>query len=310
MRTLFATTAALAISTAGAVAAQDLSYGGIMTSYGKYSLDGDDADIRLLAGDLGIEMQNVDIWISGVQGQLSPEGTPTNLTFDAWTIGAGVSFADTYRIDASSSDLDLNIGGLGAGIGLDEIGFAYDNGTMFGRLSYAQVDQEAAGVDALYGLMAGYAFTDSTEVALSIHSIDETTNTFEDPIYILSANHDGGRWGVELDAASAKLGTADLRIVALSGEYDFTDTWSAYGSYANADLDGNALTSMRVGGAYNMGDYRVFADYSVSDLEGTSDNVTGVSFGVSMDFGDKPTSHETTTDRLLGFADTVGGYDF
>jgi hypothetical protein len=118
------------------------------------------------------------------------------------------------------------------------------------------------------------------------------------PIYILSASHDGSQWGVELDALCANLSgaldVAQVSVVALGANYGIDDTWSVCCNYAQADLDIIEASSTRLSGAYNAGTYAVFADYSVSEIDGAPDDLRGVTIGFSMDFGGKPTTHETT----------------
>ena len=298
----------LALSLAGAASAQELSYGGFSASMGNYTAGPTDVDTTVFSGNVGVQVQDFDFWISGTNATLDI-GLPVDLSADALTFGAGYSFND-FRVDVSNTDLDLSIGPLGIGGGITEIGFAYDNGTYFGRLGYGQVDEDFLGDVSTTGLLVGYRLTERAEVALSIHNIDEPSSTLDKPIYILSANYDGGQWGVELDALNADLGIAKVSVTSLGANYDINDTWSIYGNYAQADLDILEATSMRLGGAYNTGAYTIFADYSISEIDGAPDDLRGVTFGFTMDFGSKPTSHETTADRLGGVLGSIAGYQF
>lgn len=56
-------------------------------------------------------VQDFDFWIDGAQVTISPDGAPVNLTGDVFTIGAGYTFADTYRVDVSSSNLSVGFCG-------------------------------------------------------------------------------------------------------------------------------------------------------------------------------------------------------
>lgn len=299
---------ALALLAASGVAAQDLSYGRLIADYGMFSSGGDDASLTTLGAEVGVAVQQFDFWMNGTQITISPDGTPTNLTADVFTIGAGYSFGGNYRVDVSSSDLGIGLGGSGLNVGLDEIGVAYDNDTFFARLSYADVNQPVPGFDGLVSLHAGYAFNDMAEVSFSVHTADEASGTL-DPIYILSGEYDTGRWGVELDAVSVDLGGTDVTLVTLGGNYQFNDAWGMRGAYTNLDAGGLDGDLIRVGGTYNVNDqYTLFAGYSRADLDGTE--IDGFNFGMSMDFGSKPSSYETTADRLLGVVETAGSFGY
>lgn len=56
--------------------------------------------------------------------------------------------------------------------------------------------------------------------------------------------------------------------------------------------------------------YKFFADYTYGDADGLDDHLDGFSVGVSMDFGDKPTSYETTADRLTNVVKSVMAFDY
>ena len=86
-------------------------------------------------------------------------GIPVTFGADALTFGGGYSFND-FRVDVSNTDLDLDlsIGPIGIGGDITEIGFAYDNGTYFGRLGYAQIDEDLLGDVSSTGLLVGYRF--------------------------------------------------------------------------------------------------------------------------------------------------------
>lgn len=298
---------ALSVVAATGVSAQELSYGGLFANYGSFSTPGTDFDMTILGAEAGITVQNFDFWINGAQVTIAPDGLGGNITADVTTIGAGYSFGGTYRVDVSSTDLSFGTP-FGISIGLDEVGFAYDNGTYFARLSYADVNQPIPGFDGIYGLHVGYAFNDMAEVSLSVHDVDESSGTI-DTIYILSGEYDTGRWGVKLDAATTSLGGTDLTLVSLGGNYQINDQWGVRGAYTNIDAGGTDIDMFRIGGSYAMNDtYSVFADYTTIDLAGT--DIDGFSFGLTMDFGDKPSSYETTADRLLGVVETAGAFDF
>lgn len=300
---------ALATIAATGVAAQELSYGRLIANYGMVSTPGGDADITILGAEVGIQVQEFDFWLNGTQLTLSPDGAPFNVTADVTTIGAGYSFGGEYRVDVSSTDLGLGFGGGGGiNIGLDEIGVAYDNGTYFGRLSFADVNQPIPGLDGIYSLNVGYNISEEAKVSLSVHDIDESSGSI-DPIYILSGEYDTGRWGVKLDAASTNLLGTDLTLVALGGNYQFNNQWGIRGAYTNIDAGGTDIDAYRLGGTYNINDtYTVYAGLTQADLGGTT--IDGFNVGISMDFGSKPDSYQTTADRLLGLVETAGAFDY
>jgi len=307
MKTLLIGTA-LAVTAASGVAAQEISYGHLMADYESLSIPGGDARVLLLDGEVGVKVQDFDFWISGTQVTLSPSGAPVNFTGDIATLGVGYTFGNAYRVDASTTHLGIGLGGPGFNIGLNEIGIAYDNGTYFGRLSFADVNQTIGGLDGIYGLHVGYAFSEEAKVSMSVHSVDEASGTI-DPIYILSGEYDTDRWGVKLEAASTNLGGTSLSLVSLGGNYEFNDQWGMRGAYTNIDAGGTSVDAFRIGGTYNINDtYSIYAGLTRADLGGTT--IDGINIGLSMDLGSKPTSYETTADRLRGIVETAGAFDF
>ena len=307
MKNLFIGTA-IAVTAVTGAAAQELSYGNLTAHYSMLDAAGTDIDITSLGAEIGVRVQELDFWIEGGQVTISPDGFPANITADLLTIGAGYTFANAYRVDVSSTDLNLSLGGLGLGIGLNEIGFAYDNDTYFARLSYADVDQPIPGVDGLWSLHAGYKFNDYANVSLSFHDLDEASGTV-DPLVILSGEYDTGVWGAQVEAATIDLGGADLTLISLAGNYQINDQWGVTGGYTDIDLAGTDASVIRLGGTYNVNDqYTLYAGLSRTELAGT--DIDGLNIGMRLDFGDKPVSYETTADRLVGVLENVAALDY
>jgi|GEM_PF-2359957 hypothetical protein len=311
MKNLMITTALVCAAATGA-SAQEITYGGLMANLGVYSVDGNDADLSLFAGDIGVAVGSFDFWIDGLQASLSPEGASYDFHADVLTLGAAASFGNGFRVDVSSSDISVGYAFYGYDVGIDELGIAYDNGTYFGRFSYAKLSEDTNGdIDGLWGLHVGYAFSDAAEMSLSVHNVDGDWGDYIDPIYILSGSYDAGVWDVELNGISANIDGLDISLLTIGGSYDFTSEWSAYGAYTYGALEDYDANLIRIGAAYTLNDtYKFFADYTYADVEDMDGNLDGFSIGVSMDFGDKPTSYETTADRLTNSLKSVLAFDY
>lgn len=311
MKNLVVTTA-LACAAAGGAYAQEITYGGLLANYGTYSADDYDADLSLFAGEIGVAVDSFDFWIEGVQNTLDPEGLGADLHADVLTLGAGVSFGNGFRVDVSSTDLSFGVFIAGLDVGIDELGVAYDSGTYFGRVSYAKLSEDTDGfLDGLWGLHGGYSFTDAAEVSLSVHGVDGDVDDYVDPIYILSGSYDAGLWDVEVNGISASIDDADISLLTVGGSYNFASEWSAYGAYSYGSIEDYDANLVRIGAAYTFSDtYKVFADYTYVDVEDMDDNINGFSIGLSMDFGDKPASYETTADRLTNSLKSLMAYDY
>jgi hypothetical protein len=295
---------------ASGASAQELSYGTFTASYGALSGGGTDVETTLFAGQAGMQMGNVDFWTSGYVAQASIDGLPVDLGSDALALGFGYTFAQDFRVDVSTSTIGLDIGGVGLDIGLTEIGAAYDNGTYFGRLSYTDLDLPGGiPIDSLVSLHAGYAMNDVFEVSLSVHAADDPSGTL-DPIYILTTEYDNGQFGVTFDAAQVALGGTDLSVTTLGGNYQINDQWGVEGAYTVADAGGGLdATQFRLGATYDFNDnMSAFANYNSIEIAGT--DVDGFSLGMTVDFGTKSTSQQTTGDRLAGVLGSVGGFNF
>lgn len=308
LKALLATTAIVA---AGSVAAQEISYGGLLGSYGYYTDGDNDLDLAIYGGELGIQIDSFDMWVNGLQADLTVDDSPVGLNADLSTIGVGYSFGNGMRADVSSSSLGVGLGGFGLNFGLTEFGLGYDSGSFFGRVSFTDVSDSYLELDGIYGLMVGYEVMEGTEVSLSVHQIDEPNDIIDEPIYVFEGSYDGGRWGAQLDAIVFSQDGLDLSLVSLGGDYDITGPWGAYGSYSRIDLDGTEIDSVRLGGSYDFGNnITAYVDLSQTMSDDLDDDVTGLSVGVTMDLGDKPTSWETTGDRIVGVLEPVTGLDF
>ncbi|MFT5744109.1 MAG: hypothetical protein ACI86S_002188 [Paracoccaceae bacterium] len=123
---------------------------------GQYTAGSADVDTTVFSGTFSVQVQEFDFWMSGTNATLDI-GIPVTFGADALTFGGGYSFND-FRVDVSNTDLDLSIGPIGIGGDITEIGFAYDNGTYFGRLGYAQIDEDLVGDVSSTGLLVGYRF--------------------------------------------------------------------------------------------------------------------------------------------------------
>lgn len=171
-----AVVATAAIATAGGAAAQDLSYGGLIGSYGVYTDGNTDVDVTVLGGELGYTIDNFDMWVSANKIELAPEGLGGVITGSNNTFGVGYTFDNGMRVDVSSNNISAGIG-IGISLGFEEIGVGYDNGAFFGRLSYSALDEGLIQDTSLIGLLVGYEFAPGTEVSLSAHLLDEPTST-------------------------------------------------------------------------------------------------------------------------------------
>jgi len=94
----------------------------------------------------------------------------------------------------------------------------------------------------------------------------------------------------------------DISLATLSGHYDINPSVSVYGSYSNAKLDTFAtVNAFTLGAAYNIDEtYSAFADVTRATSPDFDEELTGFSVGVRVDFGSKPSFHQTTADRIGG----------
>jgi hypothetical protein len=297
---LLGTVATFLTTQAVAVAAQDLTYGRLNASIGQLSEAGVEVDATVISGEVGYAFGAVDLFLSGSRVELSQDGT--SIALEALSLGAGYTIARNYRADVSASNIDL----AGADLRLTEIGFAYDNGQLFARASYGSLDADGAGtIDDVLGLHVGYAVNDELSFSISAHTADVPAGTI-DPVIIVSAEYDVAQYGVELDYVSTNLGGLNLSLLSLAGDYQITDQWGVNAGYSNADLAGADIDTFRIGGTYSVNDqYSFYAGYQRASSGG--DDVDGFSLGVSFDIGSKPSSYETTSDRLSG---ALGSFSF
>jgi len=159
MKRTIATLTILGLTASGAMA-QELSYGTITASVGQLSFDDEKISTQIIAGQLGVAHQGFDAWIAGTNATLSPDGVPIDLSADFSSIGAAYTFQGV-RVDASSSDLTLGIGGPALSLGLTEVGVGYDSGSFYGRVSYTMVDDTLITDDvSIFGVHVGYAMSE------------------------------------------------------------------------------------------------------------------------------------------------------
>lgn len=292
--------------------AQELTYGGLLASYQQFESDGDTIDATLFAAEFGVALGfGFDAWISGATADIDASGLPVTLTADEMTIGLGYTFGETFRADFSASSLSAGAI-VGADVHMKEIGFAYDNGTTFGRLSYTDIgNSDTLGVDHLWGLHVGYDGPQGLSASASAHWVDERFDVVDQPLLIVSLGYEAQNWEAELDVLDIEVASTDVTVWSLSGSYDFTPSWGTFGSVTRASATGEDVTLTRIGGSYNFNQRtRAYLDVSRLSTSLGDEHANGFGLGITMDLGDKRGSYETTTDRLSGVAEGIAGYDF
>lgn len=314
-------TRAFLLLTAGLTAAlpataQELTYGGVEANYRNYDVDGTSVDMGLFAADLGFSFgQGFDGWFDVSSFETDIDDAALSLGLGEVTLGLGYTLPQNIRADVSVTNLstDLDIAGFGAedDMTMGEIGVAYDNGTTFGRLSYTGFDDDDSLIDNLWGLHLGYEGQQGLNASVSAHWVDDDFDAIDKPLMIATLGYDSAQWQAELDLLTLEVADFDVTIWSVSGEYDITRNWSAFGSYMNLATDGLDADVIRLGGAYNFDERtRVYADVSRLSTSLSNDEVDGFGIGISMDLGDKPASYETTADRLSKIDDNMFGSGF
>lgn len=264
---LLAITFSLGAFCAMPAAAQELSYGGLELGYGLQDDGSDRADLLVFGGELGMRFGAADMWLSGQAAQADPGDGGATREAETGALGAGYTFGNGMRVDLSTA----RVSAPALTLSFDELGLGYDSGTFFGRAAYAQVADSTTGVESLTSLLMGYRLAPGAEMSVSAHLVE-----------------DAG-------------GTRDAPLLVLEGHYDVTDQFGLDGSISRIDLDGIAFDSLRLGGSYAVNDrYAVFADLEQTRSDALADDVTSLSVGVSVDFGSRPTSQESSAERILG----------
>lgn len=290
--------------------AQDLSYGNLGVSLSTLKADGGEVDITAIDGEAGVQFDAFDVFLGATLARLSVSGADEDLDIDTATIGLGYSFGPNYRVDLSHTEIGISIDGDSADTSIQELGFAYDDGTYFGRFAIAKGDDNND-LDELYSLVGGYAFAPNSEVSLSIHFVEDDANTFDDPVYVLKTEYAPGGWGVTLDLASVSIVGETVSLTSLGGHYDITPQITVNGNYAVASVDGDDLSTAMIGVSYDFTEnYSVFGNVSQTEFDGISETLDGFTFGFEVDFGAKPTSQETTGERLTSVLAPIAGFSF
>lgn len=311
---IFLGLSALAISAAGAVSAQELAYGSLGASYNTFSLDGETTSAFTYGGGLGVRTGAFDMWLNGyqVEGSSSTSGDIT-LSGSLSEIGLGYTFGGTYRVDISTANVSAGIEYAGLNIGLNEIGFAYDNGTFYGRLGLAVPKQEL-GIENVISFTGGYAMGDAIDVALTVVKVNDEGSLIDSPIYLLDGSYDGGPWGARLSYLSFSQDSFAASVTTLGGDYAFNGGFGVFGSFSmgNVDLAGNDSTAnlATIGVTYDINpNLQAYADYSNISVEDADEDITGFGLGITLSLGDKPASYQTTADRLANaLNDTLLGF--
>lgn len=305
---LLAGTAITFVAATG-VAAQDIEYGQVNLSYSNYDFDGGNIDLLTAGAEVGFAVGAADYWISAGRSQIEAGDGAPGITLSYTSFGAGYEFQPGLRADVSYNEFSGSASIIGLSTEFIEAGIGYQSGAFYGRASYSALLDDEIGAEALFGILAGYEVSPNTDVALSLHFVDDDFDSVDNPLIILSASHDGGAYRVEGDLASFSQDGVDAYLVTISGEYDITPDYLLRGAYSRADLDGDGIDRISIGAGYRLSEQAVaFADLTSLSAEG--EDAFGVTLGVSYDFGDKPTVRSTTTDRIMGIAEDLNAASF
>lgn len=306
--------------------AQELTYGEFSASgsYTDIPVDGSDGQFVTTArGELGARIGNLDVWVEGVSNRLDNDEIPS-LEFRDASFGGRYNFAKNVALDLSYNNVSVGLGEGAASGSFYEIGVGYENEQLFGRVSYSMFNDSLIGLDALYGVQAGYKISPNTIASISAHFVDEDSNTVDEPLYIASVTHSSARYRIEAEYLALEVsennGKLETDLLNLRGEYDFNSkTYLRMGySYGNLSLsdpnDQDELDAHRValGGGYRFTDsLNAYADVTWTELSEESSSTGpfpssssgsedgfGITFGVEYKFGNKGSNLETTRDRL------------
>lgn len=162
----------LAASTMGSAAmAQQVSYGEFGLSVGGYKFDGERFNVLSGKGEIGITAGNMDFWTAGEANALQSVGGD-NFELRALSFGAGYSFGNGVRADLSYNDISVGLTSASVSLSFYELGVSYQANDFFGRIAYAHLTDDIAGLDGLYSVMAGYNVSPATTVSLSAHWLE------------------------------------------------------------------------------------------------------------------------------------------
>ena len=316
----FCVVCAFTVAGAAQVSAQDVSYGTFGLSYSVTEFDEERVNLLSGRGELGIQMGTVDLFVGAAVNQLDETDLPTIELRDL-SFGAGWEFVPNFRGDLSYNNASFGVGEVSLSLSFTEAGIGYDGENVYGRVSYARVNEGELGLRALYGAVIGYGIGDEFDSSLSVHFVDERSDTLNDPLYIANVSYYAETFGVSADLAQYDIDGVSARLVSVSGQYNFTYDWGLRGSYSNASLNesgGDGRISFDRG---SLGvDYRafettnVFADVTYTSASyrdfgtTTSEDGWGITAGVRFDLGGQNRRRVTTRDRIDRALRSVNGF--
>lgn len=323
--------------------AQELSYGEFSASgsYTDVPFEGSDGQfVTTIRGALGARIGNIDLWVEGASNRLDNSEIPS-LEFRDASFGGRYNFANDFALDLSYNNISVGLGEAAASGSFYELGVGYEDEQLFGRVSYSMFNDSLFGLDALYGVQAGYKFSPNTVASLSAHFVDEDSGAVDEPLYIASVSHSSGRYRIEAEYLTSELSDNEDKLetdlLNLRGEYDLrSKTYLRFGySYGNlsvsnqSDLigeldDEGELDAHRIalGGGYRFTDsLNAYVDLTWTELAGESASPMtaeatssgsvegfGITFGVKYEFGNEGSALQTTRDRLDRAIRGVNGF--
>lgn len=233
---------------------------------------------------------------------------------DLNTFGGGAEFRlNQFTISGEINRIDGDGGALDFGsIG---VGYALPNGVTLG-LDYSGLDIDIANIEVL----SGYAFYtfgsytlglsagDSSDLSDTTYSVfgawdvspsgtvgADVIRVEGDTLLAAYAVYDLESYSLQADAIVQD----DVELFAISGSYDLGNNFSLLGSLSSVDLDGDGLTAISFGGAYEfVPGAKVELAVGRLNLDG-ADNVDRLSLGVNYEFG-KRTSKRRTLSNVFG----------
>lgn len=275
MRSFFITAATLAV--AGTTAAAEVNYANAFAKYHDLDAGGASTDLTVYGG--AIEFGTGAWTFSGEIGVFDLEGN--DLT--TFSVGGEYAFSNGFSLGLDHARIDID--GFSTDFDLTSIYGYYDFGDYALGLSVGDGDDLDDPVVSIFGT---WDVTPTGRLGLDIMEIEDET--------LVAGYADYQADAYEIGATL--LSTDGLDVFAVSGAYNFNNGLSIIGSLGTADLIGNDLTSVSIGGAYEFAP-GVSAELSVGRLSaGGGADIDVVTFGLQYETGRKTTSRRSLTNII------------
>lgn len=324
--------------------AQEITHGSLELWYGEMSTDAGAVSATVGSGDIGWQINDIDVW--GTAHYLDLSGGGESVDMHLLGAGVGYSFSENWRVDVSANRLSLGSSVIisdDVDLNAFEVGATYmaDNWDM--RLSAIRLKSPQASGEKqdVFGAKFGYAPNDNLYLTASLHGSGDLSNNDLGPLFVATAEYEVEDLEVDANLISLPIGADRFQYASLNASKELSQDWALRGELAQLRIiDSGAptrtlsLAGLRVtrhmspqwdiyggyskvftnSGAVEPDYYRLGTSYDLNAKTeiyaelgrlDAGETLDTVQFGLTYHLGDKDRARETSVERVTNLVEDI-----